>query len=214
MEQMVQQDQQILHEERRRDDHLLAGIQKRLEDHVEGASRPAGHHDLVGRKRNPPGSAQRRRDCRPRLRITGIRHIHVLSGYLSCGELPEPFIEGLRRVEIRVAETEIKYLVRSVPLLEAHPLLKHFSDEGRLGDETTDLLCDCHRKHLSIQYRPVMAVRNGRIGKAFLHLTAAPPCQEKKLCCLPFNRPTVSRYRCRLMHSYYLILLDISQLFS
>ena len=119
----------ILDEKGRRNDHLFAGIEERLENHIERPPCAAGHHDLVGRECDLLCRTHRRRNGRPRFRITGIRHVHVLAGYFRSDELLEPFTKILRGVEIGISQTEIEDIFRSVTLFETDSLLEHFPDE-------------------------------------------------------------------------------------
>ncbi len=135
----------VLDKKRRRHDHLISRIQYRFQNDVQRPAGTAGHHDLIGRQRDPVGFTYLLGDGRAGFRVAGIRHVHVFAGDVGLRQFNDTGFHRLGRLEIGVAEAEIEDVFRPVLPLQTEPFLEHLPNEGGLRHESVDFFCDRHK---------------------------------------------------------------------
>ncbi len=134
----------ILDEKRLEDQDFVAGIQNRLQNHIERAAGPAGHDNVIGIHFQADGPADRLGDCPPGFRVAGVGCVAVLEDDFLAGDANQLLLEFARMVHVGIAQTEIIDLVVSVPAFQKVPFFKHFADQGRLRHGGFDFLGYAH----------------------------------------------------------------------
>ena len=122
----------ILHEERREDDDFVTRVEQRLQHDIERAARAAGHHDVARAKVKSGLAAKLRRDRRPRLFVTGVRHIAVNARLWVVRNALEFGEELGWRLHHRIAQRQVEDILLAELPLELNALLEHPSNPRAL----------------------------------------------------------------------------------
>ena len=130
--------ERVLDEERRHRDHLVAGIQERLQHGVERGAGAHRHEHVVGRVRQPGGRPEPAGHRLAHARMAGVGHVGVQVELLAVEHAPGGGQHGRRRLDLGIAQREVEDLVRAALLLEPGAFLEHAANPRRLGQIVGD----------------------------------------------------------------------------
>src|SRR5438552_13748790 len=136
--------ERVLREEWRHREHLVAGVEQRLQHGVERGAGADGHEHVVGRVRQSGGAAQPRGHRLADARMASIGHVGVQVARVAVQHAPCRGQHRRRRFDLRVAEREVEDLVGAAFGLEARALLEHAANPRRLLEIVGDGPGDDH----------------------------------------------------------------------
>jgi len=150
----------VLWKEGRDLDHLVAGLEDRLEDGVEPAGGADGHDHLFGGEGEAMDGLQVCGDSGTHLGEPGVGHVAVASGLLARRLFAQRLPEGGGGLDHRVSQREVADLGLAMDGLEACPLLVGAADVGATHHELGDVAAVEH-VHSSLAEPPRRAKSRG-----------------------------------------------------
>ena len=135
---MILRVEDILREEGRHRDDLVARIEQRLQHGVERGAGAHRHHDVIRRVRQARRFADSSRHRLADLHVPCVRHVGVQMRCVTLQHTLRRGQHGRRRLDFRIAEREVEDLVGATLLLETGALFEHAADPRRFREVRGD----------------------------------------------------------------------------
>ena len=132
----------------RKDEHFIAGIEERLQDHIACARGADRHEDVFGGKVQAGLAAQLVGDGLADLGVARIRHIAVRAGRVAGHHAAQRIQHRGRRLHVRIAERKIEDRIGPALALQPHALLEHAPNPGGVLELPGDGLGNGHNARL------------------------------------------------------------------
>ena len=159
----------VLAEERREDDHLVAGVEDGAQNDVGRAGRAAGHEDVGDAEGQAGFGGQGVGNRLSRFRIAGVGHVAVHTGRGGLSDAEQFGVELRRRLHDRVPQGQVENVVIAVLRLEGDAHLEHAADPAAFFHGTADVFGDGHER------TPWRRCRDGDNYSERLRLSIADP---------------------------------------
>lgn len=112
------------------EDDLIAGIENRFEDNVDGARRARGHQHVICGESDAGASGQAAGDRGSDFGEAGVRHVAATARAVLRDDTAEYRNRRRRWLDVGIADREIEDVVRAAFLAELDSDLEHAPDPG------------------------------------------------------------------------------------